>query len=71
MITPLPRQAVAIVRDMELLSGPEGCVLRSLRGKGRPLSVNTLNAALHQMGYQGLMTAHGFQQISLFYQVSR
>ena len=35
MITPLPRQAVAIVRDMELLSGPEGFVFRSLKGKGR------------------------------------
>ena len=64
MITPLPRQAVAIVRDMELLSGPEGFVFRSLRGKGRPLSVNTLNAALHQMGYQGLMTAHGFRAMA-------
>ena len=64
MITPLPRQAVAIVRDMELLSGPEGFVFRSLKGKGRPLSVNTLNAALHQMGYQGLMTAHGFRAMA-------
>ena len=64
MVTPLPRQAVAIIGGMGPLSGPEGFVFRSLRGKGRPLSVNTLNAALHQMGYQGLMTAHGFRAVA-------
>ena len=64
MITPLPRQAVEIIRDMEPLSGPEGYVFPSLRGKGRSLSANTLNAALHQMGYEGLMTAHGFRAVA-------
>jgi integrase len=39
-------------------------VFRSLRGKGRPLSVNTLNAALHQMGFRGSMTAHGFRAVA-------
>ena len=35
--------------------------IASNRGKGRPMSENTINAALHQMGYQGVMTAHGFR----------
>ena len=35
-----------------------------MRDKGRPMSSNTLNAALHQMGYRGLMTAHGFRAIA-------
>lgn len=61
LVTPLPRQAVEILREVHDVTGPEGYVFPSLRGKGRPMSANTLSAALHQMGYQGTMTAHGFR----------
>jgi integrase len=61
MVTPLPHQAVAILCELHTITGTEDYVFPSMRGKGRPLSSNTLNAALHQMGYQGLMTAHGFR----------
>jgi integrase len=61
MVTPLPRQAVAVLEEMSDVSGPKGYVLPSMRGRDRPLSNNTVNAALHQMGYQGMMTAHGFR----------
>jgi integrase len=61
MVTPLPRQAVAILSELHTITGPDDYVLPSSRGKGRPMSSNTLNAALHQMGYRGLMTAHGFR----------
>jgi integrase len=64
MVTPLPHQAVAILRGLQAITGPEGYVVPSLRGKGRPMSANTLNAALHQMGYQGKMTAHGFRAVA-------
>ena len=61
MVTPLPRQAVEILREQHALTGPEGYVFPSMRGKGRPMSENTVNGALHQLGYAGAMTAHGFR----------
>lgn len=61
MITPLPRQAVEILREQHALTGPDGYVFPSMRGKGRPMSENTINGALHQLGYAGVMTAHGFR----------
>ena len=61
MVTPLPRQAVAILREMYEQTGPEGYVFPSNRGRDRPLSENTLNAALRYMGHGGKMTAHGFR----------
>ncbi len=64
MVTPLPIQGVSILRDLEPLSAQNCYVFPSMRGKGRPMSSNTLNAALHQMGYRGLMTAHGFRAIA-------
>ena len=61
MVTPLPLQAVAILKEMHERTGPEGYVFPSNRGRGRPLSENTLNAALRYMGHGGEMTAHGFR----------
>jgi integrase len=61
MVIPLPRQAVDILRQMEALTGPAGYVFPSLRGKGRPMSENTLSAALNRMGFQGIQSAHGFR----------
>lgn len=61
MVTPLPSQAVDILRRLNQLTGPDGYVFPSMRGKGRPLSENTLNAALRTLGYKGMMTAHGFR----------
>ena len=64
LVVPLPRQAVAILREMEGLSGTGRYVFPSVRGKGRPMSDNTVNAALHQMGYKGIMTGHGFRAMA-------
>ena len=62
MVTPLPRQAVEILRQLHQVTGSaDGFVFPSMRGKGRPLSENTLNAALRALGYEGMMTAHGFR----------
>lgn len=61
MVTPLPPQAVEILRRLHEISGPDGFVFPAMRGNGRPLSENTLNAALRAMGYEGMMTAHGFR----------
>lgn len=61
-IVPLSTQAVAILRDLQALTGRGKYVFPSLRTMARPMSENTLNAALRRLGYSGDdMTAHGFR----------
>jgi integrase len=62
---PLSRQAVAILRELQPLTGRGRWVFPGVRAKGEPLSENTLNAALRRMGYdKDTMTAHGFRSIA-------
>lgn len=59
---PLSRQALAIVDQMRQLSGGGRFVFPSIRSNARPISDNTVNAALRRMGYgKDQMTAHGFR----------
>lgn len=60
-IVPLSRQAVAILREAELLRrGP--FVFASIRAPTRPISDNTLPAALRRLGYsKDEATVHGFR----------
>jgi len=61
-IVPLSRQAVAILRDMEPVTGAGRFVFPSPRTAKRPLSDNSMLAALRRMGYeQGVLTVHGFR----------
>jgi integrase len=53
-LVPLPRQALAILRA--------GLLFPSIRSAHRPMSDNTLNAALRRLGYgKDEVTAHGFR----------
>lgn len=59
---PLSRQALAILASMRELSGGRKYVFPSVRNRARPISDNTINAALRRMGYsKEQMTAHGFR----------
>ncbi|WP_174275016.1 tyrosine-type recombinase/integrase [Sphingomonas bacterium] len=59
---PLSRQALAILTEMRGLSGSGRYVFPSVRTRARPISDNTINAALRRMGYsKEQMTAHGFR----------
>ncbi|HRH81733.1 MAG TPA: integrase arm-type DNA-binding domain-containing protein [Thiobacillaceae bacterium] len=61
-IVPLSRQAVAILEDVRPLSGHLGHVFHGVRVKDRPMSENTLNAALRYMGFEGgEVVGHGFR----------
>jgi integrase len=61
-IVPLSRQAVAILRELQLTAGRRTYLFTSLRSWQRPLSDNTLNAALRRLGFsKDEMTAHGFR----------
>jgi len=64
-IVPLSTQAVAILRELQPLTGAGRYVFPSLRTASRPLSENTLNAALRRLGYSSEeMTAHGFRSMA-------
>jgi integrase len=64
-LVPLCRQAVAILRALQPLTGPDGYVFPSVRNASRPMSENTLNVALRRLGYdKDTMTAHGFRSMA-------
>lgn len=64
-LVPLSHQAVAILRDLQTVTGQSRYVFRSNRGGARPISENTVNAALRYLGYdKDTMTGHGFLAIA-------
>ena len=64
-IVPLASQAVAILRDMQPLTGSGRLVFPSMRSRERAMSENTVNAALRRLGYDGdTMTGHGFRSMA-------
>jgi integrase len=64
-IVPLARQAVAILTALREVSHSTKYLFPSLRTRDRPMSENTLNAALRRLGYSSEeMTAHGFRALA-------
>ena len=62
---PLSRQAIAVLREVYQATGPSGYVFPSIRARVRPMSENTINAALRRLGYAtDEMTAHGFRAMA-------
>jgi integrase len=61
-IVPLSTQAVDLLKQLRAITGDSKIVFPSIKGEGRPISENTLNAALNAIGYDGtLHRAHGFR----------
>jgi integrase len=59
---PLSRQAIDILKEAQTWTGDKTLVFPSVRTHLRPMSENTLNAALRRLGYGGdEMTSHGFR----------
>jgi len=61
---PLPPQAVAILRDLHALTGTgaDAFVFPCIGAAKKPISENTLNAALRRLGFgPDIATAHGFR----------
>jgi len=61
-IVPLPRQAVAILRQLQEVTGRYELVFAGANPQ-RPMSENTVNKALRLMGYEGRQTGHGFRHL--------
>ncbi|MFT3905624.1 MAG: integrase arm-type DNA-binding domain-containing protein [Steroidobacteraceae bacterium] len=61
-LVPLARQAVELLTRLHPLTGPRGYLFPSVRSSVRPISENTINAALRRLGYtREQMTGHGFR----------
>ena len=62
---PLSSQAISVLREAKAVTGPTGYVFPSMRTRSRPMSENTINAALRRLGYASdEMTAHGFRAMA-------
>lgn len=63
-LVPLPRQVIKLLEELQAITGRGALIFPGLR-PGRPLSENTINAALRTLGYsKDEMTGHGFRTIA-------
>ncbi|MDX8384249.1 MAG: tyrosine-type recombinase/integrase [Ghiorsea sp.] len=62
-IVPLSFQAIAILKDVQALTGNGKYVFHGARATSRPMSENTINACLQRLGYSTTHDhcAHGFR----------
>ena len=63
-IVPLSDQAVIVLRTLQVLTGGNELLFPGERDHAKPMSNNTILAALARMGYKGRMTGHGFRGIA-------
>lgn len=64
-VVPLSQQACAILKEIQPLTGHGRYVFPSIRTGERPMSENTINAALRALGYdQQTHTGHGFRAMA-------
>jgi integrase len=64
-LVPLSRQALQLLRHLQPITGHGRYLFSSLRSTARPISDNTINAALRRLGYSGEeMTGHGFRSMA-------
>ncbi|AJE03432.1 tyrosine-type recombinase/integrase [Geobacter pickeringii] len=64
-LVPLPSQAVEILRELQALTGRGRYVFPCNRSALRPMSDNTINAALRRLGYERTeIVAHGFRAMA-------
>ena len=64
-LVPLSTQAVAILKELHKLTGHRQHAFPAIGRANRPLSENTLRAALIALGYDGdTMTVHGFRSMA-------
>lgn len=64
-LVPLSTQALAILHDLQPHTGEGRYVFPGIRTPSRPMSENTVNAALRRLGYEkNEMTGHGFRSMA-------
>ena len=60
-VVPLPKQAVAMLRELQPLSGRGRYVFPGQRDHDRPMSDNSVRTALYSLGYGDEQSWHGFR----------
>lgn len=64
-IVPLSTQAIAILRQLQQITGQQKYLFPGLVNSYRPMSDNTITCALRRLGYtSNEMTAHGFRSMA-------
>lgn len=63
-IVPLAPQALDVLQALRTVSGSRALVFPGERDHEKPMSNNTILAALKRMGYAGRMTGHGFRGVA-------
>lgn len=64
-IVPLSKQAIEVFKSIQAMNGDGKYVFPGLRSTDRPMSENTVNAALRRLGFEkGEMTGHGFRSLA-------
>lgn len=64
-LVPLAPQALAVLEELQPLTGHGRFVFPALTGQGKPMSENTVRQALRRMGYSNdEMTPHGFRAMA-------
>jgi integrase len=64
-VVPLSKQSLAILKELRPITGDSQLIFPGLRSRDRPISDNTLNAAIRRLGYsKDQMTAHGFRSMA-------
>ena len=65
LLVPLSQQALALLKEVQMLTGEGRYVFPSERSPFRPMSANTLNSALRTLGFsKEQMTSHGFRHMA-------
>jgi integrase len=62
-LVPLPKQAVALLRELHEITGHFDLVFAGRNDPKRPMSENTINKCLADLGYKGRQTGHGFRHL--------
>ena len=60
-VLPLSKQALSILKEIQRFKTDSKFVFYSATTNFKSISENTLNHALHRMGYKGIHTTHGFR----------
>jgi integrase len=64
-VVPLATQAATVLHELQALTGDGRYLFPSLRSAERPMSNNTVNAALRRLGYSSEeQTGHGFRSMA-------
>jgi len=63
-IVPLSKQALEVLKLLQVLSGNSEWLFPGAYRSKKPMSNNTILKALERMGYKGRMTGHGFRGLA-------